>query len=214
MRRLGQAIVGLAKLAWAFIRGEPWNSENRAAAAPAMGEFDARDVEQRLAVKHDFRVYQGCAVPKNIAPYIAIVCDDAHAEVDSIYRGDDARQILNRHGKHTQFQLYHATPAQRRAWGVLGQPNKPGRSTHEQFSDAVAYAGPVGRSLAWWEIGFDVDAAAAGRVIAQARRHGWDLFRPYSSGAELHHLNFRKQPRPGPRTAARIIRLRRTLKRR
>lgn len=160
-------------------------------------------------MSHDFRVIQGCPVPKNIAPYIAIVARDANATVNSIYRGHDAERILNAHGKHSQAQLYamflagHGNPA-----------NPPGFSTHELKSDGVAYPRtPRGHDLLWWQQGFDVNDADVLRCIRAARSHGWFLWRPYSSGSEFHHLNFVRRPWPRPRTALRIVRLRRTLPR-
>ncbi len=163
----------------------------------------------------DFRVVQGCPVGRNIAPYIAIVVNDARTTLDSIYRGDDARAILNAHGHHSQWQLVHATPVQRAAWGILGTPDPVGQSTHEMRSDGNAYPSvPIGDRLPeWWMQGFDVNTAQADRVIAAARRYGWELWRPYGTGAELHHLNFRSRPRPTRRTALRIVRLRHTLPR-
>lgn len=161
----------------------------------------------------DFRTINGCPVGKLIAPYIQIITADAGADVSSIYRGDDARAILNAHGKHSQRQLFDATPAERIAWEILGTPDRPGTSSHEMRSDGVPYPKvPVGHKLPhWWMQGFDVDTAHSSAVIRQAKRHGWDVFRPYPSGAEIHHLNFRSRPRPGPRTARRIIELRRHL---
>lgn len=163
----------------------------------------------------DFRVIQGCPVNSLIAPYIAIVCNDAKVPVLSIYRGDDARAILHKHGHHSQYELYHATPAQRAAWHILGTPNAPGHSTHELRSDGRAFPHvPDGRPLENWQQGFDVeDGAAADRVIAAGRRYGWVLFRPYVGGAEAHHLCFRQRPKWTPRTLARILRLRATLPR-
>jgi hypothetical protein len=157
---------------------------------------------------------QHCAVYNDIAPYISILTTDAHATVDSIYRGVSATKLLNKYGKHTQYQLYHATPAQRIAWGILGTPDRPGQSTHELASDGVAYPNVRAfQPLAWWQQGFDVNAADVDRVIAQAAAHKWELFRPYSSGVELHHLNFKKRPSPTVHTVARIFRLRHTLPR-
>lgn len=172
--------------------------------------------------KHKFRVYQGCPLTENIAPFIAIIVGDAHGTLDSGYRGDDAKAILNAHGHHSQAQIYwtaeHGTAAQRRAMGLSpdgGGANPPGVSTHELKSDGVAYPSvPRGHDLAWWQLGFDVNDADVDRVIAQAHSHGWDLWRPYSAGKERHHLNFRAKPRPGPRTALRIIKLRLTLPKR
>lgn len=165
--------------------------------------------------KHEFRVIQGLPCPKNIAPYIAIVLNDAKAQANSIYRGDDARSILNRHGHHSQYQLYHATPAQRRAWGILGTPDRPGTSTHELKSDGRAYRRPVGADLAWWQQGFDVNDWQVAAVKAAANRHHWQLFQPYPTGAEHHHLNFRVEPKPHSlKDRLRILRLRATLPRR
>ncbi len=154
---------------------------------------------------------QKCAVYSDIAPYISIVTTDVHATVNSIYRGDAAAWLLHRYGKHTQREIYQE-------WLNGQEPNPanpPGFSTHELFSDGVAYPSVHrGAPLAWWQQGFDCDDSDVDYVIAQAATHGWSLFRPYSSGSEAHHVNFRSCPRPTPRTIARIYRLRHTLPRR
>jgi lysozyme len=136
----------------------------------------------------------GCAVPAQLEPILAAIKHDTGCVYASVYRGSDAAAILNAHGKHTQQQLWDATPAQRAAWGVLGTPNPPGRSTHELRSDGVAYAGPAGRALAWWQCGIDVDDAHVAAFIAAAGKRGWAAFRPYSSGVEYHHVDFRRLP--------------------
>lgn len=174
-----------------------------------------------MKLRHEFRVIQTYPSPKNIAPYFAICVNDAAkylgraATVHAIYRGDDARSILNKHGHHSQFQIYHATPAQRIEWQILGQPNRPGTSSHEQKSDAVIYRHiPVGHDLPWWGVGIDIDEIDVTAVIRAARGHGWQLEQPYHSGNEIHHLNFRVRPKPhNIKDVARIIRLRLTLPR-
>lgn len=152
-----------------------------------------------------FRTIQGCAVFSDVAPYIAIVVNDAHAEVLSIYRGEDAAAILHKHGKSTQAELF-------KSMGGVGV-NPPGRSTHELRGDGAAYGAPVGSRLQWWQQGFDINDVnnASESVINAAKRYGWRLYRPYSSGIEHHHLNFLVQPkRPTPGTPlwARLWRLR------
>jgi len=161
--------------------------------------------------KHKFRVVQGCPCPINIAPYIEIVTQDAKAMVNSIYRGADAERLLNAHGHSSQRQLY--TGWIERRPGYL-PANPPGFSTHELRSDGVAYPSvPRSAELPWWCQGFDVNDADVPHVKAAAARYGWEVWQPYSSGSEVHHLNFRRQPRPTRRTAARIVRLRLTLPR-
>jgi hypothetical protein len=157
---------------------------------------------------------QDCPVFNDIGPYLSLLFTDAGAAVTSIYRGDLAQAMLNARGEHTQRQLANASAAQRAAWGVLGTPNQPGHSTHELFSDGVAYPQlQDGDPLLWWMQGFDVPAEHADSVIEQAAAHKWTLHRPYSSGVELHHLNFKRRPSPTPHTILRISRLRRTLPR-
>lgn len=142
-----------------------------------------------------FIVIDGCPCFADVGPYIEICLQDANATATSIYRGDDARAILNAHGHHSQSQLYHATPAERVAWGILGQPDAPGHSSHELYSDGNRFYGvPDGQRLAWWQQGFDVISSESDAVIAAAARHGWRLARPYSSGVEVHHLNFASKP--------------------
>lgn len=154
----------------------------------------------------DFRVIQGCPVNATLAPYLELLRQDSGCSYNSLYRGPDARELLNRHGKRDQAQLYRELPA--------GVANPPGRSTHELRSDGVAYLGPVGRRLEWWQQGIDVDDADVPRLIAAATRRGWLLRRPYASGVERHHLNFVVRPRAkGPRTTAKLIRLRAALPR-
>lgn len=161
-----------------------------------------------------FRVVNGCPVGKNIAPYIAIVCADAGAVANSIYRGTvgDAPAILEHHGHMDQAQLF--TGFIDHEPGYL-PANPPGFSTHELFSDGVAYPDIArGKELDWWMQGFDVDDDKVPAVIKAGAAHGWELWQPYPSGTEFHHLNFRARPRPTPRTAVRIIHLRATLPRR
>lgn len=133
-----------------------------------------------------FLVIQGCPCNPAIAPYFALLIKWSNATVNSIYRGDDAASILHRHGKHTQRELFETLPP--------GTANPPGRSTHELHSDGVAYAGPVGRRLEWWQQGIDVNDGNVHDMIMHAARHGWHLFQPYRSGVEFHHLNFKTRP--------------------
>lgn len=135
-----------------------------------------------------------CAVPAKLEPILAEIKQETGCVYASIYRGSDAAAILNAHGKHTQQQLWDASPSQRSAWGVLGTPNPPGQSTHELRSDGVAYPGPAGRPLMWWQCGIDVDDAHVAAFIAAAAKHGWVAFRPYSAGVEYHHVDFKKLP--------------------
>lgn len=158
-------------------------------------------------MQHDFRTVQGCPVGVLQAPYIAIIADDAHATVNSIYRGTDAEHILNAHGKHSQAQLY-----QMFLHGQGNPANPPGFSTHEQKSDGAAYHIPRGHDLAWWQVGFDVNDSDVVNCIRAAGRHGWHLWRPYPTGSEFHHLNFAQEPKAGS-LEGRLVRLRATLPR-
>lgn len=154
----------------------------------------------------DFRVIQGCPVNVLIAPYFALLASETRAMVNSIYRGQDAAHILHAHGHHTQAELFATLPR--------GMANPPGRSTHELKSDGVAYNGPIGRQLEWWQQGIDVNDGDVQHMIRAARKHGWQLHQPYAAGVEFHHLNFRTRPQAHGFTRARIILLRSTLPRR
>jgi hypothetical protein len=100
---------------------------------------------------------------------------------------DRRKGVPERYGKLSQYALYIKGKA------GFNPANPPGRSTHELRSDGVAYRGPIGRPLAWWQLGLDVtDADGLLRVL---NRLGYDAFRPYASGSEAHHINLRKSPR-------------------
>ena len=152
-----------------------------------------------------FLVVQGNPCNPTLAPYIALLAKwSGGAEVNSIYRGQDAAAILHAHGKHTQAEIHQMFPA---------ISNPPGRSTHELRSDGVAYPGPIGRHLEWWQQGFDVNDSEVAAFKLHASRHGWELFQPYSRGVEFHHLNFRSRPVPRGFDRVQVIRLRATLPR-
>jgi hypothetical protein len=131
-------------------------------------------------------VLDGCAVPRPLYPVLRKLKHESGCTFNSVYRGDDAAGILHRHGKHTQRELYETLPA--------GTANPPGRSTHELRSDGVPYPGPIGRKLRWWQCGLDVNDWEISHVIDTAKKLGWELFQPYPSGTEYHHLNFRRRP--------------------
>lgn len=135
----------------------------------------------------DFRVISGNPCNKWVAPYFELLRKKSGATYNSIYRGNDAAWILHRHGKHTQAEIHRMYP---------NISNPPGRSTHELRSDGVAYVGPVGRYLEWWQQGIDVNDGDVERMKYEASRLGWYLFQPYTRGVEFHHLNFKSQPKP------------------
>jgi hypothetical protein len=154
-----------------------------------------------------FRVIQGSPCNAQAAPYFAVLVKDSGATVNSIDRSREAASILHAHGKHTQAEVFATSPP--------GVANPPGRSTHERRSDGVAYPGPVGRRLQWWQQGIDVNDSDVHLMMVAAHARGWHLVQPYKAGVEFHHLNFARKPRPkGPRTMAKLIRIRATLPRR
>jgi len=136
---------------------------------------------------------QGCPVPRQLAKIIRPALKSSGAILTSCYRGSDPQgaRILHKHGKHTQAQLYwgwtHHLP------GFL-PANRPGTSTHELHSDGVAYHGPVGRKLEWWQCGMDIDDAHVRSFIRHLGAKGVKAHRPYHTGSETHHVNLMKRP--------------------
>lgn len=138
-----------------------------------------------------FEYALGVVAPTKLVPVLRQLQQDTGCSYASCYRGSNARALLNAHGLHDQAQIY-----QEFLNGTEPNPaNPPGRSTHECRSDGVPYAGPVGRRLAWWQCGMDVDDAHVLACVAAAAKHGWVAFRPYPTGSEFHHLNLAKLPK-------------------
>lgn len=133
----------------------------------------------------------GCVAPAQQAPFLVRLQKETGCVYDSIYRGDDARDLLHSLGKHTQAEIYWEYEH-----GLEPNPaNPPGQSTHELRSDGVAYAGPVGRVLEWWQCGIDIDDGHVIAFTAAAHRDGYVVFGPYHSGSEYHHRNFERMPK-------------------
>ncbi|HEX6457101.1 MAG TPA: glycoside hydrolase family 25 protein [Solirubrobacterales bacterium] len=147
-----------------------------------------------------FVVLDGCPCPRPLYPILKKLKKETDCEYSSIYRGDDALELLHENDKHSQRELAEATPQQRAEWGVLGTPNPPDRGTHILLGDGVV--GRLHEKLPWFKCGIDINLkgseaeqeAEAKRIERAARRHGWELYRPYPSGSERHHFNFRKKP--------------------
>lgn len=136
-----------------------------------------------------FAVIDDCPVPAKLAPAIRQIKRRTGAVLNSCDRSPEAEPLLREHGKRSQRQLYADYKAGR------GNPaNPPGYSTHERRSDGVAYRGPRGRRLRWWQVGQDWDRPQA--VCEEGRKLGYiiTVTYPHSRG-EAQHLNFRKQPR-------------------
>jgi hypothetical protein len=124
---------------------------------------------------------------------LALVLQDArdHGWSGRLSSADRRTGVAERYGRMSQYALYVA-------YWVKHLPgyspaNPPGRSTHELRSDGVAYRGPVGRPLTWWQLGLDVSAPEELRGVL--KRLGYAAFRPYASGSEAHHVNLRRSPR-------------------
>jgi Putative peptidoglycan binding domain len=141
----------------------------------------------------DFVVIDNCPVPAELADEIARIKQLSGAHLNSCDRSPDAEPILRQHGKHSQQELYDmfknhvpgANPA-----------NPPGHSTHERKNDGVAYPGPSGEQLEYWQVGMDWDNPPA--AMAAAQKLGWIATTTYPlSPHESQHVNFRKEPETG-----------------
>jgi hypothetical protein len=157
-----------------------------------------------------YSLIDGCPFPYQVAPYVYLVLRHAGVKATSGYRGDDptAGPYLRRYGKHTQRQMWAASPATRAAWGITGTPNRPGQSMHELRSDGRAKPGPVGRVLQPWEIGIDAGPNTEEnrrRLRAAARHYGLSIYFPYDAVVEYHHFGFRTKPRPNKRLTRRRV---------
>lgn len=115
---------------------------------------------------------------------------------------DRREGVAERYGRMSQAFLFAAWVAWStrrvllRGFSSSSPPNPAnpvGRSTHDLHSDGVAYRGPVGRPLAWWQLGMDADDAERLRAVATSL--GYSAFRPYADGREAHHVNLRSNPK-------------------
>lgn len=139
-----------------------------------------------------YAVVHGCPVPAQLAPFLTQLLKESGATLQSCYRGTDAEALLHRLGKSSQADLYDGWTHRRAGFNPA---NPPGFSTHELRSDGAAYPSVKrGGALKWWQCGIDIDDAHVLAFVAAAKRHGWDVWRPYPTGSEYHHVNFHKPP--------------------
>ncbi len=133
-------------------------------------------------------VIDHCPAPAKLVPSLRRIKDKTGCVYLSIYRGKDARAILEANGKHDQAWIFAHYPP--------GVANPPGRSTHELKNDGSAYRGWMGMPLRWWQCGIDVDNAHVAAFIKAANEEGWIASITYpTSKIEYHHVNFRKEPK-------------------
>lgn len=150
--------------------------------------------------KPKYLLIDGCPVPYDVAPYVYLVLRKAQQSAASIYRGEDAKALLHKHGKHTQAEIHHLYPT---------ISNPPGHSQHE-------LRGGDGRRLEPWQVGVDSGSNShlnKMRVNAAAASYGLKTRHPYALGVEGHHWQFVNQPRPNKRLSKlRVIRTRARLR--
>lgn len=137
-----------------------------------------------------FEIIDNCPVPAKLAPALREIKRRTGATLNSCDRSTEAEPYLRRLGKQSQRQLWDGF---RRGLPGFNPANPPGRSTHERRSDGVAYPGPVGRVLPYWQVGMDWTNSDA--VIRAAAQLGFTATRTYPTNPrEHHHVNFRKEP--------------------
>lgn len=138
-----------------------------------------------------FVIFAGNVAPEKLVPLLTVVQQDTGCTYTSIYRGKPARKLLAKLGKHDQTFLFeHQNDP------GFNPANPPGTSTHELRSDGVAYRGPRGRPLRWWQCGIDVDDAHVEAFIRSCNKHGWHAHITYpNSVLEHHHVNLTRPPK-------------------
>lgn len=145
-----------------------------------------------------FVVIDSCPVPSAVAPAIKAIRAEfkrrygRYPTLNSAYRGDRAKRLLARLGKHTQRFLYwafvHHIPGYNPA-------NPPTVGTHILYSDGVAYPRiPRGLPLKQWQCGFDWNDADVPGILVSAKALGIPMFQPYPTSSEYHHTNFINRP--------------------
>jgi len=141
----------------------------------------------------EFVVIDNCPVPAQLADEIHRIKELSGAHLNSCDRSPEAEPILRQFGKHSQRQLFDAFT---RHEPGANPANPPGKSTHERRNDGVAYPGPAGEQLEYWQVGMDWDNPPA--AVAAARQLGWIATVTYPHNArEVQHVNFRKDPETG-----------------
>lgn len=122
---------------------------------------------------------------------LALMLEDARRNGWSgrLNSADRREGVAEKYGRMSQAALYAGWIAHRAGFNPA---NPPGRSTHELRSDAVAYRGPIGRPLSWWQLGMDCSDAETLRAVLV--RLGYSAFRPYADGREVHHVNLKGSP--------------------
>lgn len=133
----------------------------------------------------------GCACPEKLLAELQAIKQGGGVVYNSIYRGDDAAEILHRNGKHTQREVYQLSQIGAAGYGPA---NPPGFSTHECRNDGAAYSmWPRGARIPYWAVGIDTNQPSV--VCARARNRGWTVTSTYpNSVGERQHVNFRKKP--------------------
>lgn len=131
-----------------------------------------------------------CPVPEKLAPVVREVTAVTGLSLSSCYRAADAEALLKRCGKLSQSQLYYRWVHR---WPGYNPANPPGRSTHECRNDGVAYAGPAGMPLAWWQVGMDWSSGSG--AVRVFNNHGYSAALTYpGSPREAQHVNLRRKP--------------------
>lgn len=179
--------------------------------APIKGLTDRRRAERDLFLKPMSRRRKRKAAKLNATVTFdgvpvfrghALVLGEARKRgwTGELTSGDRREGVPERYGKLSQAKLYAAWVAYSTR-GVIpsfmhGQrpnpANPPGRGTHELRSDGVAYRGPVGRPLAWHQLG--LDATKADELRATLNRLSFKARRPYVDPREQHHSNLYRNP--------------------
>lgn len=138
-----------------------------------------------------FSTVDGCVVPADLEEELRAIKKDSGATLVSCYRGEDATEMLHRLGKWTQVDAWNAFIN-----GTGNPANRPRQSTHECYSDGVAYRFPVGTRLRYWMVGMDWDIPHVQAVVKAAAKRGWTATVTYpTSTRERQHVNLRKEPK-------------------
>lgn len=121
----------------------------------------------------------------------------ADAPIASCARERAAEPFLKKLGKMSQRELWvcsnNCTPD---CNGNCNPANPPGQSTHERRNDGVAYSGPAGRLLRYYQRGIDVQVDRVPAFIRECAEEGWLVTQTYpASPKEAQHVNFRKRPK-------------------